>query len=108
MSASRAIVRYVVLAALIPVALFALAFAVLCAIECTVLPWYSLIAGPVAGLVALVILGAVNYAGAARFGENDRRTIRILVLTSIFWAPLLAMTVGGIAIGILQVVLMII
>ena len=98
----RAIVTYVALATILPSVIFAATFGALCAIECTALPWYTFIAGPAISLVVLVAVATITYLRASRFEVPERRTIRVLVLTSILWGPIASGMFFSLALMLIQ------
>jgi hypothetical protein len=98
----RTIITYVALVVVLPSIIFAATFGALCAIECAALPWYTFIIGPAISLVALVAFGASTYIRASRFSDADRRTIRVLVLTSILWAPIASGMFFSVALMLMQ------
>jgi hypothetical protein len=66
-SATATQTAHVLTVALLPsIALWA-RFAVTCAIECSILPWLSMIAEPGIAILAIIIMGIVIYKKAARY-----------------------------------------
>jgi hypothetical protein len=101
-SVKRTVATYVVLVAVLPSALFAASFAGLCAMECSALPWYSLVIGPALGLLVVIAIAVSTFIRAKRFEEHERRIVRAVVLSSILWAGPLASWTFGIILGEIQ------
>jgi hypothetical protein len=98
----KARLRFVLWVALMPSTTFAISFSVLCAIECTALPWTTFMITPFASL-ALGLLGAVLYWNfASSLPEESRGAERKFVGTSILWGPFLAGLVFVVGLMLLQ------
>jgi hypothetical protein len=93
---------YVLAVALLPSIAFWAAFAVTCAIECSVLPWLSMIAGPGIAIFAIIIIGIVTYKKAVRFGERDRWRVRFTIISSLIWGWPIAYCIFGVTLPLAQ------
>jgi hypothetical protein len=88
--------------AFMPSAVALITFSVLCARECTALPWLTFVVAPVIGIV-LGMLGAIWYwVWAARLPPEDRRGVRWLIVSSVVWGPLVAYVGFGITMLVAQ------
>ncbi len=93
---------YVSTVALLPSIAFWAAFAVTCAIECSVLPWLSMIAGPGIAIVAIIATGIVTYRRASRLDETGRWRVRFMVISSLIWGWPLAYCMFGMTLPLAQ------
>lgn len=94
--------KYILVLALLPSVAFAGVFAILCAFECTALPWFTFIAGPVLALAFIVPFAVKTYRRTDTLSESQRNAVRALVLSSILWAPFLSFWVFGRLLSLLQ------
>ncbi len=93
---------YVLTVALLPSIAFWAAFAVTCAIECSVFPWLSMIAGPGIGVLAIISIGIVTYKKAARLDETGQWRVRFLVVSSLVWGWPIAHCIFGMTLPLAQ------
>jgi len=93
--------KYVLVLALLPSVAVAGVFATLCAIECTALPWLTIVVAPVLALAVIVPFAIKTYRRAEALSDSQRKTIRVLVLSSILWAPCLSFWVFGLLLSLL-------
>jgi hypothetical protein len=84
------LIRYIAVLALLPPVLFVGAFMLLCAIECTSLPWLTFPATPSLALAIVVPLAVNTHRRAEALADVPRRIVRGVVFTSVLWAPLVA------------------
>jgi hypothetical protein len=86
-------VAFALTAALGAPAVLAGSFFLLCAVECTALPWLMFVVGPVAvvGLVlpALIWLGVGSFRSARQLPAGPRVLVRAAIVGAVVWAPLL-------------------
>jgi hypothetical protein len=101
-SATFTLVAYVLAVAFVPSIAFWATFAATCAVECTALPWLSMIAGPGLGILAVVVLAILTYRRAGQFEEGARRRVRFAVLSSILWGWPIAYCVFGMSLPLAQ------
>jgi hypothetical protein len=93
---------YVLTVALLPSIVFWAAFAVTCAIECSVLPWLSMIAGPGIVILAIIIVATVIYKQAARYEEGARWRVRFTIISSLIWGWPIAYCIFGMTLPLAQ------
>ena len=96
--------RYALWVALMPVAVFALVFAGLCAYECTAAPWVTFIAAPFIALALGVGAFIVYLRKASLLGGAGGAALRRFVLWSLLWGPVLAVGAFYAAVALLSVV----
>jgi len=71
--------------ALLPQLLFFMVFWALCAIECTVGPWYVLFAKTPVTWLVIIVAGLVVYRQARVYDERHRKVVGVWLLTSPVW-----------------------
>lgn len=96
------LVGYVLAVAIVPSIAFWIAFAITCAVECTALPWLSMIAGPGVGILAVIVIATLVYGRASSFEQAARRRVRLAVLSSIVWGGPIAYWVFGMSLRVAQ------
>ena len=84
-SVSSSILLYILTVIFVPTVITWGAFAVTCAIECTALPWASVVIGPGLSILVILAVGIVVWRKANQFAADARRTVRVTVLTSLLW-----------------------
>jgi len=82
--------RYTLWCVVAPTIIFMLAFGAICAYECTATPWLTFIYAPLIALAVMVIVAAVMWLRASYLPKEERRSVRLHILTSIFWGPFVA------------------
>ena len=82
--------RFTLWMALMPLAIFALVFAALCAYECTAAPWLTFLVAPAVSIAWA--LGLIfRYLGlASALPDSDGAALRRFVLWSFLWGPIVA------------------
>jgi hypothetical protein len=78
-------------------------FSVLCAKECTALPWLTLLIAPVVSVSLGIIGGIVYWVKSSSLPDEHRRTTRRLILLSLLWGPALAVGVFYAAMAALSI-----
>ena len=101
-SATSTLISYVLCVALFPTVAFWVTFGITCLIECSALPWLSVIAGPGVGVLAVIVSAVVTYRKAAQLEEPTQRWVRIAVLSSVLWGWPVAFFVFGLSLPIAQ------
>ena len=107
-SALRVLLPFILATVFGPFLVGAAVFGILCAIECTALPWLGFAAFPFVVLALAIGFGASAYQRSAALGELVRRRVRIGLLTSIIWVPVAALLVWqamSMAIGVVALFL---
>jgi hypothetical protein len=84
------LLKYIALVTVLPSLIFAAAFAITCAIECTALPWLAMLGAPLVSLAALLPIAVLTYRRAANLSSRDTRIVRGAVISSVIWGPILA------------------
>jgi hypothetical protein len=86
----RSRLAYILWWAFMPSAIAFATLGVLCARECTALPWLTFLIAPVISIV-LGMLGAIAYwVWSSRLPPEDRRGVRWLIASSVLWGPVVA------------------
>ena len=85
---------------LAPVPLPAVLFAILCAKECTTLPWLSLFLAPVIAVLVGLVAPVAHWIWASRQSGEIVRTERRFALWSLVWGPVLALSSLSVVFGI--------
>jgi hypothetical protein len=93
--------RYTLWCVVAPSVIFMVVFGAICAHECTATPWLTFIYAPLIALALMVVVAAVMWLRASYLPKEERRSVRIHILTSILWGPLAAY--GGFAATIMAV-----
>jgi hypothetical protein len=81
--------------AVMPALVFWATFAVLCARECTALPWVTFVVGPAISAVLGLTSAIAYWIWALRLPTDEKRRIRWLILSSVLWGP--AVGLAGLA-----------
>jgi hypothetical protein len=76
-----------------PSVVIVVAFALLCARECTALPWLTFIIAPVVSLALGTLAGILYWLRSSALPGEHRRRARRFILLSIVWGPVLGL--GG-------------
>ena len=82
--------RYTLWCVIAPTAIVMVAFGTFCALECTALPWLTFIYAPLIALALMAIVAIVMWLKAGQLAEDERRSVRRHILSSILWGPLAA------------------
>lgn len=89
-SIRRSKLAYAVWVAFMPGVTFALTFALLCAWECTVGPWFTFFIAPAAVLILWLVSVAVYARWSYRLPQLEGESLRRYIALSVLWAPILA------------------
>jgi len=96
------LIRYVLLVALLPSLIFFILAFFICKIECFAAPLFALLAAPVISLFVLLPIAISTYRRAGDLDEEDDvKAVRLTVVSSIIWGPILAKFAFGIVIDLL-------
>jgi hypothetical protein len=96
--------RYTLWCVIAPTVIFMVAFGVICARECTALPWLTFIYAPLIAVAVMVVVAAVMWLRAGNFPQDERRSVRRHILTSILWGPLAAYAGFGVTLMAVQLI----
>lgn len=97
--------RYILWWAFMPILTAISSFALLCALECTALPWFVLLLAP-ALTITLGLCAAIYYwKWSAKLEATDRAHIRNLIAWSALWGPFLGLMVISVLLTIVPSVL---
>ena len=99
--------RYTLWCVIAPTAIFMVAFGVICARECTVLPWLTFIYAPLIALAVMVAVAAIMWFTAGNLPQDERKSVRRHILTSILWGPLAAYAGFGVTLMAVQFMTMV-
>ena len=89
-----------------PIAFCVVVFWILCAAECTVLPWLLFVLGPAAillfALPITVWLGVGTYRASQRLSPKVATVVKVVVLASVLWIPVVAFYAFGLVLDAIQ------
>lgn len=86
--------------ALVPLPVPAVVFALLCAKECTALPWVTLILAPVIALLLGLVAPVAHWLWASRQAGDFVKAERQFAAWSLVWGPVLALASISVAFGV--------